>query len=191
MKKIISLYQRNYDGDRLVRDEVVPGAEWVLAGEGKATVKFDGTSCLYQSGKWFKRYDAKNGKAHPPDFISAQEKPDAQTGHWPGWVPVVEADKWHCDAIALFAADGAEQPKDGQTYELCGPKIQGNPENIPFHCMGEHGSHAISREELTELTFENIKAFLSTRNIEGIVWHHPDGRMVKIKKKDFGLKRQA
>ena len=25
------------------------------------------------------------------------------------------------------------------------------------------------------------------RNIEGIVWHHPDGRMVKIKARDFGL----
>jgi hypothetical protein len=26
------------------------------------------------------------------------------------------------------------------------------------------------------------------KDIEGIVWHHPDGRMVKIKKKDFGYK---
>ena len=24
--------------------------------------------------------------------------------------------------------------------------------------------------------------------VEGIVWHHPDGRMVKIKRKDFGFK---
>lgn len=28
MKKIISLFQRNYGGDGKVRDEVVPGAEW-------------------------------------------------------------------------------------------------------------------------------------------------------------------
>jgi hypothetical protein len=27
LKKIVSLFQRNYDGDRLVRDEIVPGAE--------------------------------------------------------------------------------------------------------------------------------------------------------------------
>jgi hypothetical protein len=40
MKKIISLFQRNYDGDRLVRNEVVPGAEWVVAGEGVATRKY-------------------------------------------------------------------------------------------------------------------------------------------------------
>lgn len=37
MKKIISLFQRNYDGDRLVRNEVVSGAEWVMNGEGTAT----------------------------------------------------------------------------------------------------------------------------------------------------------
>ncbi|MCV7174897.1 hypothetical protein [Mycolicibacterium sphagni] len=29
MKKIISLFERNYDTDRLVRDEITPGAEWV------------------------------------------------------------------------------------------------------------------------------------------------------------------
>jgi len=37
--------------------------------------------------------------------------------------------------------------------------------------------------------FEEIKAYLADKDIEGIVWHHPDGRMVKIKKKDFGYKR--
>ena len=36
MKKVISLFRRNYDTDHLVRDEVVEGAEWVIAGEGVA-----------------------------------------------------------------------------------------------------------------------------------------------------------
>jgi len=31
--------------------------------------------------------------------------------------------------------------------------------------------------------------FFKERNIEGIVWHHPDGRMAKIKARDFGIKR--
>jgi hypothetical protein len=39
VQKIISRFQRNSDGDRLVRDEVVPGAEWLLAGEGVVTRK--------------------------------------------------------------------------------------------------------------------------------------------------------
>jgi len=87
MKKIISLFQRNYDGDRLVRDEVVPGAEWVIAGEGVATVKWDGTSCMIKDGVMYKRYDVKKGRTAPPDFIPAQDA-DPVTGHWPGWVPV-------------------------------------------------------------------------------------------------------
>jgi hypothetical protein len=37
--------------------------------------------------------------------------------------------------------------------------------------------------------FGGIKDYLRDKDIEGIVFHHPDGRMVKIKKKDFGFKR--
>lgn len=36
--------------------------------------------------------------------------------------------------------------------------------------------------------FEGIKGFLAENVIEGLVWHHPDGRMAKIKRRDFGLK---
>ena len=96
MKKIISLFQRNYDGDRLVRDEVVPGAEWVIAGEGRATVKLDGTCCMVRNGVLYKRYDAKKGKMPPAGFEPAQE-PDPVTGHWPGWLPVGDGpdDQYH------------------------------------------------------------------------------------------------
>lgn len=37
--------------------------------------------------------------------------------------------------------------------------------------------------------FDGIKAWLSGKDIEGLVFHHPDGRMGKIKLRDFGLKR--
>ena len=37
--------------------------------------------------------------------------------------------------------------------------------------------------------FDGLKLYLEHRDIEGIVWHHPDGRMVKIKKRDFGFRR--
>ena len=88
MQKIISLFKRNYDGDHLVRDEVVPGAEWVLAGEGVATRKWDGTACKIADGLLYKRFDAKAGKEPPLDFEPAQPEPDPVSGHWPGWVPV-------------------------------------------------------------------------------------------------------
>jgi hypothetical protein len=50
MKKIISLFQRNYDTDHLVRNEVVPGAEWVLTGEGIGTRKWDGACSTPRNG---------------------------------------------------------------------------------------------------------------------------------------------
>jgi len=178
MKKIISLFQRNYEGDRLVRDEVVPGAEWVLAGEGIATRKFDGTCCMVRDGKLYKRYDAKAGKAPPAGFEPAQD-PDPNTGHWPGWLPVGDGpeDKWFREA-ALPAVDG--------TYELCGPKVQGNPEGFAEHTLIRHGAHTLQD---APRSFNEIKAYLESRSYEGIVWHHPDGRMVKIKRKDFFKKK--
>jgi hypothetical protein len=177
MQKILSLFQRNYDGDRKVRDEVVPGAEWVLAGEGIATRKFNGTCCMVRDGQLYARYDAKQGKTPPADFEPAQ-KADSVTGHWPGWVPV-RADnpthRWHIEATQRGV------PEDG-TYELCGPKVQGNPESFSEHRLIRHGD-----EVLADLPrdFAGIRDYLQECTIEGVVWHHPDGRMVKIKKKDF------
>lgn len=183
MKKIISLFQRNYDGDRLVRDEVVPGAEWVLAGEGVATRKFDGTCCMIRAGELFKRFDVKRGRTPPPGFEPAQD-PDPVTGHWPGWVRVGDGpeDRWHREAFGL-APD--RRLSDG-TYELIGPKIQGNPERVGTHLLVRHGACELDE---TPRTFEDLRAYFSRHDMEGIVWHHPDGRMVKIKARDFGISR--
>ena len=176
MKKIITLFQRNYEADRLVRDEVVPGAEWVLAGEGMATRKFDGTCCMVRNGRLYKRYDAQTGKTPPVGFEPAQE-PDSTTGHWPGWLEVGEGneDKWHREAFSKGKFE------DG-TFELCGPKIQGNPDNFDSHVLVRHASEVLMN---CPRNFEGLKAYLENRKIEGIVWHHSDGRMVKIKRRDY------
>jgi hypothetical protein len=188
MKKIVSLFQRNYDGDRLVRDEVVPGAEWVQAGEGIATQKLDGTCCLIRDGKLYKRYEVKPGGTPPPGFEPATDT-DENTGKQQGWLAVGDGpeDRWHREAWEAFqtALSIEDFPVDG-TWELVGPKIQGNPERWPHHALVRHGYIALDN---CPRDFDAIKAYLSLRGIEGIVWHHPDGRMVKIKGKDFGLKR--
>lgn len=186
MRKIVSLFQRNYDGDRLVRDEVVPGAEWVLAGEGVATRKYDGTCCMVKAGVLYKRFDAKHGKPAPYGFIPAQD-PDPVTGHWPGWIEVGNGaeDKWFREAIGGDLSKPA-QFADG-TYELVGPKVQGNPEGFEKHTLVRHGATVLPD---FERTYQVIKTLLGDGRIEGIVWHHPDGRMVKIKGKDFGIKRR-
>jgi hypothetical protein len=182
MEKIITLFQRNYETDRLVRNEVVPEAAWVQAGEGKATIKHDGTCCLVKDGTLYKRYELKHGKSAPPAFEAAQA-PDAITGDTPGWVPVGEGpeDRWHREA---FVANTDYLP-DG-TYELCGPKVQGNPEHWTTHVLVRHGRDVLSG---VPRDFEGLKAYLATHDIEGIVWHHPDGRVVKLKGRDFRLRR--
>lgn len=196
MKKIISLFERDYAGNRQVFNSVVPGAEWVIAGEGIATEKIDGTSVLIQDGKMFKRYDAKNGKTPPEGWIQLQDAPDPNTGHWPGWLPVSDTnpeDKWHLEALVNAPAFGVDKYEDG-TYELIGPKVGnkggGNPYSLTLHRLLKHGNiGTISRIELDDVPrdFDGLKAWFEAHVIEGIVWHHPDGRMVKIKRRDFGL----
>lgn len=182
MKKIISLFRRNYDGDRLVRNEITLGAEWVVTGEGIATRKHDGTCCLIRDGKLFKRYEVKLGGKAPINFEPANEV-DEVTGKQQGWIPVSDGpeDKWHREAFERLG-----QVPDG-TFELVGPKVQGNPEEVTVHMLWRHGCDDL---ENAPTDFDGLKTYLASMEIEGIVWHHPDGRMVKIKKKDFGLRRR-
>jgi hypothetical protein len=179
MKKIPSVFQRNYETDRLCRDEVVPGCEWVLAGEGTATYKWDGTSCMVRDGKLYRRYDAKHGKTPPPGFEPCQE-PDTKTGHWPGWVPVAEDTKKLHFKVAIMLAAGLD---DG-AYELIGPKVNGNPHGAVCHVLMPHGGCGPIR---VAPTYDGIRDYLSALHSEGIVFHHPDGRMAKVKRKDFGF----
>ncbi len=198
MKKIISLFQRNYDGDRLVRNEVVPGAEWVLAGEGVPTRKWDGTACMVRDHRLYRRYDFKRsptlqnpdgrslpkvkGQQPPPGWEPCQD-PDPVTGHQPGWVPVGDGpeDHWYHDVDYLLPT-----LPDG-TYEFLGPKVQGNPEGWSSHTLVRHGGIYLSG---VPRDFDGIRDWLAQHTVEGIVWWRDpseDCEKVKIKRRDFGL----
>ena len=181
MKKIKSLFARNYDTDKLVRNEITEGSEWVANGDGIATRKFDGACCMVEGGKIYKRYELKKGQTPPQGFIPAHD-PDPVTGSCPGWLLCSETD----NADKYFLEAFGKQKFENGTYELCGPKINKNDEQLNDHVLIKHGSEIL---EDCPRTFNELKEYLSSRNIEGVVWYHPDGRMVKIKKKDFGLKR--
>lgn len=191
MKKIPSLFKRDYEGTRLVYDEVVPGCEWVLDGEGMATVKLDGTSCLIRDGHLYRRYELKPGKQEPDGFIPAQD-PDPITGKQPGWVPVQtesKADRWHIEALGRMplVVDG--------TYELVGPKVQGNPHGCDFHFLERHGRDFLFQDvkrTKRERTFESVRQMLEdVTEFEGVVFwrdiNDPDCDKCKIKRRDFGL----
>ena len=182
MQKIISLYKRDYDGTRLIYDEVIEGAEWVIEGEGEPTRKWDGTAVLMRDDAMFKRYTVKPGRVAPVGFEPATDT-DEHTGKQEGWVPITDGpeDQYHREA-----ADSGPWP-DG-TYELVGPKVQGGVEKADgSHTLIAHGFHVLDPAPARD--FVSIRDYLDGGNIEGIVWHHPNGRMVKIKARDFGIRR--
>lgn len=187
MKKIPTVFERDWNGDRSrVVDQVHDGCEWVIAGEGEATRKMDGTCCMVRGNRLFKRREIRDGDAVPANFEETDH--DAGTGKTVGWVPVGDGpeDRYHRDAWT-----GCDMWKDG-TYELVGPKIQGNPEGWQHHLLLRHGAIGGPMKPIPDVprSFASLRDWLAGKDIEGIVFHHPDGRMAKIKLRDFGLKRR-
>lgn len=124
MKKIGTLFKKDPNDLSRVINEVDPDNEWVIKGEGTATRKFDGSACAIIDGQLYKRYDVKKGRSVPEFAIPCQD-PDSITGHWPHWL-LCQYDKPE-DKFFLEGFDNLEHKEDG-TYELCGPKVQGNLE---------------------------------------------------------------
>jgi hypothetical protein len=180
MKKIPTIFKRNPENRSKLLTEPHPDCKWVFDGEGVATRKYDGTCVKIENGQYFKRREVKQGKKVPIDFI--EEQLDKNTGKRVGWVPVDPAskeDRWHMEAFDETLLDG--------TYELIGPKVQGNPERSKTHRLVKH-----SETEVLDVprSYTQLSEWLENKDIEGIVFHQLDGRMAKIKKRDFGQKRK-
>lgn len=199
--KTVFVVEYNDNGSSQIKNEVRSENEWVLKGEGVATIKFDGTAAFFKDGQLYKRFDRKLTKKFtqikkrkgadfvaedhmfrtlPEGAIPCEEKPDPVTHHHPHWVPVDDSadNRYFHEALA-------KNPvlKDGSTYELVGEKVQANPENVSGHELWEHGSKVVD----VELSFEGLKAWLKENYVEGLVFHHPDGRKAKLRRRDFGF----
>ena len=194
MNKIPTVFERDWDGDRSrVLNKVHPGCEWVLAGEGVATQKLDGACAMVRDHRLYKKREVKKGTQVPTEFELVEADPI--TGDSVGWVPVGEGpgDRWFRDALendawvkGYVSGKPIDAMSDG-TYELVGPKVRGNPEGLDRHLLWKH-EDSIKFIDVPR-DYEGLKGWLTGRNIEGLVFHHPDGRMAKIKLRDFGLKR--
>lgn len=181
MNKIPTIFIRDMSHQpALVTPEWHPDCLWVRDGEGIATRKYDGTSCLVRDGKLYKRRELRPGDVAPSDFESLGT--DENTGKTVGWVPVGDGpeDRWHREALSSLPY------WNNGTYELLGPKIQGNKDRFEVHMLQAH--KLAQTYALVPRLFESLRTWLSEHYIEGLVWHHPDGRMAKIKRRDFGLK---
>ena len=188
MKKMSTFFAKNPNNLGRVINEVPPENDWVYE-FGIPTRKFDGTSCAIIEGELYRRYDAKINKRTgkrkeiPEGAIPCQEADPH--GSFPHWVKCDRKDtksKYHFQAFDLL------ENKENGTYELCGEKVQGNPEKIKGHELIKHGSVIL---KLFRLDFEGIRDFLKSENMEGIVFHHKfmNDKKCKIRKSDFGLKR--
>lgn len=193
MKKIPTLFKRDPDDMRHVLDEVTPGCEWVLAGEGVATRKYDGTCVSWHDNDWWFRREVKPGKTEPPGFVEVHH--DTITGKRIGWEPARPASgfiQYLREAIDNTFEFGATFPEG--TYELCGPRINRNPEGLNGHLLFRHADAEtlpgfyIAAGRGGTLDFEitrDLVVYYGGAGWEGIVWHHPDGRMAKLKARDF------
>lgn len=179
MKKIPTLFRRDPDDMKRVLPEVNPKAQWVIDGEGVATRKYDGTCVMLDETGWWARREVKPGKAAPPNYRPISTDPN--TGKTMGWEPIEQS------AFAKFFAEALELSGElvdaVGTYELIGPKINGNPEGATRHVLYRHDWAEML--PMAPRTFQQLRGYLEDFQFEGIVWHHPDGRMAKIKRKDF------
>jgi hypothetical protein len=176
MHKIPTLFQRNPDDMRHVTRDVNPSAQWVLDGEAVATRKFDGTCVMLDdAGRWWARREVKRDKPFPAGYLQVETDPN--TGKTVGWEPIEQS-----PFAKTFASITHQPPTTPGTYELVGPKVNGNPEGNPDHRLVPHGQF---RLDDVPLDYDGLAELLGSWDWEGIVWHHPDGRMAKLKRRDF------
>ena len=171
MQKIPTMYPRDEaKRGHPVMPGVKPECAWVEAGEGIPTRKLDGTNVKIEGGKLFKRQKPKNGEPYDEAAYVEARRDDP-------------SDKYICEAF-----DALPGKLDG-IYEAVGPKIQDNPDGYKSHALVRVVPPDPSLTEKGDVprTFDGLRSYLETEVIEGIVFHHQDGRFAKIKRRDFGL----
>lgn len=207
MQKIPTLFKRNPDDRSKVMPEITPGCEWVIADEGTPTRKYDGTCVLYDPDPdldhdWWARREVKADKV-PPLGWRRVTPTDEATGKAIGWEPMDFSPfrKFHAEALDALresfedAGQPVPDPTPG-TYELIGPKINGNPEDVTGHQLVVHeaaepiwwvfGAGVVVPVRVAfAMVRDHLIPDLVQIGAEGVVWNHPDGRMAKIKVRDF------
>lgn len=155
----------------------------------RPTIKFDGTASKFDGTNWFTRRSVKRGKATPDGYVEEQFDPNTGTSF--GWESA-ETSQWRkIHAAAVSALDGKAIPG---TYELIGPKINGNPENVGSPTLVPHGmadpgefpslAEILDSEDAWGLLLPYFEDFRD-RSVEGVVWWADDRPVAKLRCKDF------
>lgn len=183
MEKIPTLFERD-DHFRVV-DRPRAECAWVFNGEGVATEKLDGTNV---------RLTVRSGHLVRVEKRRNPTKAQKQQGIVDGWYtdtdPYSAEDKWIL--VATGHTDVSGWPDGEHPCEALGPHIQGNPLGlaehrcVPFNLtVPEYGDVPRGYADLAGYLATLESRFAPGHLAEGIVFHHPDGRRAKIKRKDF------
>ena len=184
MKKIKTIFNRNWEGDGKITTEMIVDREILMI--STATEKLDGTNV---------RITVRN---HIVVRVEKRRNPTKLEKHKgieePWYTEATDGDpqdKWIFDGVKN--TDFSTIPDGEWSGELIGTNIQGNPLNldnnrIVFFSLGQAPVF-----ENVPTTYDELKEWLPLQKskygndcgIEGIVWHSPDGQMFKIKTKDF------
>lgn len=186
MKKIKTIFDRDWEGNRKVIDRYVDPAVPSFLEDAVATEKLDGTNV---------RITVRNGTAVRVEKRRNPDKIQKHKGIEEPWY--VDADQFSPEDKWIY--DGLKNTEltsiaDGEwSGELIGPNVQGNPLNLPtnrivFFSLGQAPvfiNVPIDFDGLKEWLPKQKSIYGNECSIEGIVWHCRDGEMYKIKAKDF------
>jgi len=188
MRKIPTLFKRDPDDLAHVLPIVTEGCEWVLAGEGAPTRKYDGTCVMFDGENWWARRMVPYKKDWPEQFqfVVSDDASEKDIG----WEPIQNSGFFKAFRDAIEGVHST-WPLPAGTYELCGPKINGNPEHLEHHKLFLHAaaSSLLDAGRAHETLRRTCLALLYNNHIEGIVFHRtpgdPNTQMAKIKGRDF------
>jgi hypothetical protein len=183
MEKIPTLFERD-DHFRVV-DRPRPECAWVFNGEGTPTEKLDGTNI---------RLTVRSGQLVRVEKRRNPSKLQKQQGIIDGWY--CDTDEYSAEDKWILAAAGTTDvsawPDGEHPCEALGPRIQGNPLGlagqmcVPFNLeVPAYSKVPRSYAGLWDFLATLDSKFAPGHLAEGIVFHHPDGRRAKIKRKDF------
>lgn len=186
MKKIKTIFERNWDGDKTVKKSYVAGFTPTMLEGAKATEKLDGTNV---------RVTIRNNVMVRLEKRRNPSKLQKATGIEEPWY--VDADENDTGDKYIFAAAkdrtymGVE---DGEwSGEVIGENVQGNPLKLSGNRLVLFSCDEAPVFENVPTDYDTLKDWLPKQmsklgnccGIEGIVWHCKNGDMYKIKCKDF------
>jgi hypothetical protein len=183
MEKIPTIFERGDDFKVIPKPRA--GCEWVFAGEGRATEKVDGTNV---------RITVRGGHVVRVEKRRNPSKAQKAQGVVDGWYVDTDEygkdDKWILEAVK--GTDVTGWPDGEHSVEAMGPHIQGNPLGLAKELCVPFNLEIPAYDGIPR-NFDGLRAHLATLDsrvapghlAEGVVFHHPDGRRAKIKRKDF------